>query len=61
MPVGPDGPPTRVVSHVVSLDKLAASCIDVALAVEKSVLGDGRRADRSIAWELRFRRDLSRP
>ena len=50
-----------MVSHVVSLDKLAGSAVDVALAVERSVLGEGRRADRSIAWELRFRRDLSLP
>ncbi len=51
----------RAVSHVVSLDKLASSAVDVALAVEKAVLGDGRRADRSIAWELKMRRDLAAP
>lgn len=48
-------------THVVSLDKLAGSAVDVALAVERSVLGEGRRADRAIAWELRFRRDLALP
>ncbi len=60
-PERPEVPPVRVVSHVVSLDKLAGSAVDVALAVERSVLGEGRRADRSIAWELRYRRDLSAP
>ena len=60
-PAGPDAPPNRVVNHVVSIDKLASSAIDVALAVERSVLGEGRRADRAIAWELRYRRDLSAP
>lgn len=60
-PAGPEETSVRAVSNVVSLDKLAASAVDVALAVERSVLGEGRRADRSIAWELRLRRDLSAP
>lgn len=51
----------HVVSHVVSIDKLAGSAVEVALAVERAVLGDDRRADRSIAWALRFRRDLAAP
>ncbi len=47
--------------HVVSIDKLAGSAVAVALAVERAVLMDGRRADKAIAWELRFRRDLAAP
>lgn len=54
-------PGPRDVQNVVSIDKLAASAVTVAIAVERSVLGEERRADRSIAWELRHRRDLAAP
>ena len=54
-------PGPRSVANVVSIDKLAGSAVTVAIAVERAVLGDGRRADRSIAWELRHRRDLAAP
>src|SRR4051794_19835061 len=55
------GPGVRDVQNVVSIDKLAASAVNVAGAVEQAVLEHGRRADRSIAWELRHRRDLAAP
>jgi len=63
VPAGRPGEPRegRAVSHVVSLDKLAASAVDVALAVERAVFEEGRRADKAIAFQLRFRRDLAAP
>ncbi len=51
----------REISHVVSLDKLAGSAVEIALAVEHAVLHEERRADRAIAWALRNRRDLALP
>ena len=51
----------RAALHVVSIDKLAGSAVDVALAVERAVFEQGRRADKAIAFQLRFRRDLSAP
>jgi len=47
--------------HVASLDVLAEATVHTAHAAEKAVFGDGRRADRAIAWELRNRRDLAAP
>ncbi|MCA1686600.1 MAG: hypothetical protein LC745_11635, partial [Planctomycetia bacterium] len=47
--------------HVASLDVLAEAAVQTAHAAEKAVFGDGRRADRAIAWELRNRRDLAAP
>src|SRR4051812_48251902 len=55
------GPGVREVQNVVSLDKPAGSAVNVARAVERAVFEDGRRADRSIAWEPRHRRDLAAP
>src|SRR4051794_19065747 len=51
----------RDVPNVVSIDKLAGSAVTVARAVERAVFEENRRADRSIAWELRHRRDLAAP
>ena len=51
----------RAALHVVSIDKLAGSAVDVAMAVERAVFEEGRRADKAIAFQLRFRRDLAAP
>ena len=40
---------------------LAESTLSIVLEVERSVLEDGRRADRSLAFALRRRRDLAAP
>jgi 16S rRNA (cytosine967-C5)-methyltransferase len=54
-------PQTRVVPHVVPLDVLASTAVEVALAVEHAVLGEAKHADRAIAAALRPRRDLAPP
>jgi 16S rRNA (cytosine967-C5)-methyltransferase len=46
---------------VAPLEVLAASAVEIALAVERGVLEDGRRADRSLSALLRERRDLAPP
>jgi 16S rRNA (cytosine967-C5)-methyltransferase len=40
---------------------LAESAVEIALEVERAVLGDGRRADRTLASALKARRDLAPP
>jgi 16S rRNA (cytosine967-C5)-methyltransferase len=51
----------RVVSNVVSIDKLAGSAVTIASAVEHAVFEEHRRADRAIAFALKSRRDLAAP
>ena len=47
--------------HVASVELLASVVLSTARAVEKSVFGEHRRADRAIAYALRNRRDLAAP
>src|SRR6185437_4886646 len=56
-----NGPGPRSVSNVVSIDKLAGSCVSIAMAVERAVFDEHRRADRAIAFALKNRRDLAAP
>ena len=56
-----DRPALRSVSNVVSIDKLAGSAVNIAMAVERAVFEDHRRADRAIAFALKNRRDLAAP
>jgi 16S rRNA (cytosine967-C5)-methyltransferase len=64
-PVSTDREPSkngpRVVSNVVSIDKLAGSAVTIASAVEHAVFEEHRRADRAIAFALKSRRDLAAP
>ena len=54
-------PASRSVSNVVPIDKLAGSAVKIAMDVERAVLEENRRADRSIAFALKSRRDLAAP
>jgi 16S rRNA (cytosine967-C5)-methyltransferase len=47
--------------HVAPLEVLAEAAVEVALAVERAVLGEGKHADRAIASALRGRRGLALP
>jgi 16S rRNA (cytosine967-C5)-methyltransferase len=46
---------------VAPLDTLAESTVAIAEQIERAVLQDGKRADRSLAAALRHRRDLAAP
>ena len=48
-------------AHVAPLGMLAESAVEVAMAVERAVLGAGKHADRAIAAVLRERRGLALP
>lgn len=51
----------RDATHVASLDVLAEAATSIAIRVERTVLEEGKRADRAIATLLRTRRDLAPP
>lgn len=53
--------PSRFADHVAPPEVLARAAAEIAERVEAAVLGDGRRADRSVSVELRQRRDLATP
>ncbi len=59
----PDSTPAavRATPHVAPVDVLARSTVAIALDVERAVLEDGKRADRTLAGALRMRRDLAAP
>src|SRR4051812_3485463 len=48
----PGRQPIHEAPHVAPLEVLARSALDVAMAVERVVLGEGKHADRAIAAEL---------
>ncbi len=56
MRVARETPQVRESTHIASLDGLARSAVDLAVEVERAVLGEGRHADRAIAAALRGRR-----
>src|SRR5437764_415903 len=54
-------PESREAMHVAPLEVLAESAAAIAARVERGVLDEGKRADRTVAAELRPRRDLAPP
>jgi 16S rRNA (cytosine967-C5)-methyltransferase len=57
----PSSPLSREATHVAPVGLLAEAAVEIALAVEREVLNDGKRADQVLSILLRRRRDLAIP